>query len=417
MRILFVTPYVPSLIRVRPFNFIRQLSRRHEVSLICLAQDDSADADAIEQLRCCCEKVYALPLAKGRSLIRCFRRLLSRAPLQAVYSDLPGGRALVSQAAESGSFDLVHVEHVRGAHLAEDVSHLPRVYDSVDCITRLLKQRLADGCSAFQRALGYEELLKMRSYEPRVAAAFDSIVITSEHDRRALAYLIRRFAAWPNPSGAAGVGTSPIAVIRNGVDSEYFRPIDVQAQPATIVFSGKMGYFANASAALHFYGQVFPRIRRERPDARFRIVGSDPPDAVRRLARDPAVEVTGYVPDMRPHLASAGVVVCPLTVGVGVQNKVLEAMAMAKPVVATSIACKGIRDVVDGLHLIRVDSSERMADAVLGVMDSEEYGYKLGERARRFVVANYSWETAVERLEEVYAMTIDVRRNRLPAAA
>ena len=417
MRILFVTPYVPSLIRVRPFNFIRQLSRHHEVTLICLAQDESPEADAVEQLQGYCEKVYMLPLTKSRSLVRCCRRLLSRIPLQAAYTDLPEGKDLVARIAESGGFDVLHVEHVRGARLAADVRHLPRIYDSVDCITRLLKQRLAGECGAFQRVLGYEELLKMRSYEPMVAAAFDSIVITSEYDKRALSYLIRRFVAWSDPSRAAGVGASPIAVVRNGVDSEYFRPVAAQIEPACIVFGGKMSYFANASAALRFHSEVFPRIRQKRPDARFKIVGSDPPDAVRRLARDPAVEVTGYVPDMRPHLASAGVVICPLTVGVGIQNKVLEAMAMARPAVATSVACKGIRGAVNGQHLIRTDAPDEMADVILGLMDNPEQARRLGERARRFVVASYSWETAAERLEEVYEEAITIRQGRLFAAA
>ena len=417
MRILFVTPYVPSLIRVRPFNFIKQLSRRHEVTLISLAQNDPSERDAVEQVQEYCERVYTLPLAKARSLVRCCRRLLTSMPLQAAYTELPRARDIVARAAESGGFDVLHVEHVRGAHLAESVRSLPRVYDSVDCITRLLKQRLADRCGALQRALSYGELLKMRSYEPKVAAAFDSIVITSEHDKRALEYLIRRFAAWSDPSCAAGVGASPIAVVRNGVDSDYFQPMAAQIQPASIVFSGKMGYFANVSAVLRFYGEVFPHIRQKRPDARFKIVGSDPPDAVRRLARDPAVEVTGYVPDIRPYLASAEVVVCPLTAGVGVQNKVLEAMAMAKPVVATSIACKGIRDAVNGRYLIRADASEQMADAVLSLIGNPEQGRRLGECARRFVMAGCSWKAAVERLEDVYAMTIELCRGRIPAAA
>ena len=447
MRILFITPYVPSLIRVRPFNFIKQLCKRHEVTLITLVQKSQVEADALDRMREHCVSVHGLRLSKSRSLISCCVRLLTPMPLQAAYTELPGARDLVSRVAESGSFDILHVEHIRGAHLAGRVNFLPRVYDSVDCITRLLKLRLEHQSGPLQRVLHYEELLKMRSYEPRVAASFDTVVITSEHDRRALAALIRRFVRarqngthaepdsparnalrrlirsvmenWQDARLARLSDGAParVAVVRNGVDSEYFRPTPAQVQPAGIVFVGKMSYFANASAALRFYREVFPYIRRRRPDAVFRIVGSDPPDAVRRLAADPAVEVTGYVPDVRPHLASSAVVICPIKVGVGIQNKVLEAMAMGKPVVATSAACGGIPDAVDGRHLIRADDGAHTAEAILGLLDNPEHGQKLGTRARRFVEERYSWDAAVRQLEEVYAQTVDARRSRLLARA
>ena len=445
MRILFVTPYVPSLIRVRPFNFIKQLAKRHEVTLVCLLHDEH-DAAAVEQMREYCESVYAIPLSKARSLMSCCRRLLTPVPLQAAYTDLPSARDLVTQVATNGAFDVLHVEHIRGAHLAKGVSLTARVYDSVDCITRLLKQKLAHRIGAFERALSYEELLKMRSYEPRIAATFDSVVITSERDRRALGLLIRRFVrsgrivatrtgrdaadrygqgrevppaddSDTDVGGLTGNGVSRVAVVRNGVDSEYFRPMAAQVDASSIVFSGRMSYFANASAALQFYREVFPRVRRSRPDAKFKIVGSDPPDAVRKLAGDPAVEVTGSVPDMRPHLASAGVAVCPLTIGVGIQNKALEAMAMGKPVVATPLACSGIPDAIDGRHLVRATEPARMAEAILGLMDDPEYASGLGERAWRFVEDRYSWEAAVRELEAVYARTVEMHKSRVGAAA
>ena len=407
MRILFITPYVPSLIRVRPFNFIKQLSRRHEIMLVSIVQGEK-DAAAVDQVREYCEKVYAFRLSKARSLASCCRRLLSRTPLQAAYTDLPSARTFVSRMAERGIFDLLHVEHIRGAHLVGGVKCIPRIFDSVDCITRLLKLRLAQQRGTFQRALGYEELLKMRSYEPTVAAAFDSVVITSRHEKRALEWLMQR---------SQNAESSRVAVVGNGVDSDYFRPMENETPSGTIVFSGKMSYFPNVTGVLHFYSEVFPRIRRRRPDARLKIVGSDPPDAIRRLARDPAVEVTGYSPDIRPHIASAEVVVCPLTIGVGIQNKVLEAMAMGKPVVATSVACKGIPDAFDGRDLIYADEPSEMAESVLRIMDNPQLGQRLGENARRLVGERYSWDAVARELEAVHAYTVDAYRGQILTAA
>lgn len=442
MRILFVTPYVPSPIRVRPFNFIKHLSRRHDVTLICLMQGDAHEEDALALLRDHCRSIYALPIRKFRSLLNCCCRLLTNTPLQAAYTELPEARDLVTRAAESGEFDLLHVEHLRGAYLASGTRHIPRVYDSVDCITRLLKQRLHDGCGPLQRLLSYEELLKMRLYEPKVAETFDSIIITSESDRRVLEFLMRRLADQltslrdqPHDHGAedrrmlrrlaeyvqdarlSRAADARVQVVPNGVDSEYFRPLPLETRPGSVVFSGKMGYFANVSAVEHFYRRILPRIREKRPHVTFKIVGSDPAESVRRLASDPCVEVTGYVPDIRPHLARADVVVCPLTVGVGIQNKMLEAMAMSKAVVATCIASRGIPGLVDRVHMIRADDPERFADAVITLLDNPELSRRIGQDAREFVMHHFSWDVATRSLETVHERAVGACQTRLSVAA
>ncbi|MHB0912824.1 MAG: glycosyltransferase [Armatimonadota bacterium] len=412
MRILFVTPYVPSLVRVRPLNFLKQLSARNEVTLVSLAPGDLDEADSLARVSEYCEKVHVLPLSRTESLLSCCRRLFTSMPLQAAYTRFPAGRDFVAGLARSGAYDVLHIEHIRGAHLADGIEGIPKVYDSVDCITRLLNQLLDRERGLFSRSQNYEELMKMRSYEARVAAEFDRVVVTSEPDRRALLHLIRRFAggldgrrmlrriAEELQDIRLGLAGERVSVVRNGVDTDYFRHSSGPVERGVIAMSGKMSYSPNASAALAFY-KVFRRIREVRPEVRFRIIGSDPTEAVKRLAEDPSVEVTGYVPDIRPHLASAEVIVCPLAVGVGIQNKVLEAMAMGKPVVATPVACKGIPDAVDGLHLVRAHLAG-MAEAVLGLLPDPDRGRRLGEAARELVVSEYGWDAAARSLEEIY---------------
>lgn len=425
MRILFVTPYVPSLVRVRPYNFIKRLSRYHEITLLALAYGDEAEASALEQLRDLCERVIILPLSKRQAVQNCCRRLLSPMPLQAAYTQLPEAKKLLSSLVEDSPFDLVHVEHIRAAHLVEGISRIPKIFDSVDCITRLLKFRLSRSVSPVKRALDYEELMKMRSYEPRTASAFDSIVMTSRQDKKALEHLLRRFSRnSSNGNGKNGSGHtdgdngeySRISVVPNGVDCDYFRPAAAE-DSVEVVFSGRMAYYPNTQAALSFYHEVFPRIRRVRPTARFKIIGSDPPESIRKLAGDPNVEVTGYVPDIRPQLASARVIVCPITIGVGIQNKVLEAMAMAKPVVASSVASRGIPGLLEGRHLLREDEPAGMSRAILNLLENPGEAYDLGRRARDFVETKYSWEAASRQLEQVYLQAAGLRETRLPAAA
>lgn len=408
MRILFVTPYLPSLMRVRPFNFIKRLSVRHEITLVSLTQGDESEADSLRELAKRCAEIHTVKLSKVGSLASCLRRLPSSMPLQVAYTDMPVGRDLVTRLAGDRSFDLIHVEHIRGAHLANRVRHIPKVYDAVDCMTRLLKFRLSHEKSVLHRAISVQELLKMKAYEPKVACSFDNVIITSRRDQKALEALMKLHAN--------GNGPSPVSVVPNGVDSDYFRPSSNGAS-SDIVFCGRMSYFANSSAASRFYHEAFPNIKRVCPDARLKIVGSDPPDSIRRLAQDPSVEVTGYVPDVRPYLASAGVVVCPLVVGVGVQNNVLEAMAMGKAVVATSVACKGIPELVDGQHLLQADDPIRMAGSVIILLGNPLYAQSLGEHARRLVEDKYSWKAAVEQLEAVHMQAAGMSRSRKLAAA
>lgn len=410
MRILFVTPYVPSLIRVRPYNLIKHLSRRHDITLVALMQGDPSEEDAVEEMRSYCEKVYLLPVSKWKALVSCGVNLFGRAPLQAAYTFTRSGRRFILQVAESGQFDLVHVEHIRGAHLVLGIKGIPRVFDSVDCITRLIKQRLRDERTLTGRLLNREELFKMRDYEPRIASLFDGIVMTTERDRRVLGHLIRRLEARKDSA-------ERVHVVRNGVDHEYFKPMEGNLQKDTVVFSGKMGYYPNAAAVLRFYQEAFPLIRRENPRARFKIVGSNPPEAVRRLSSDPSVEVTGYVDDIRPHISSAGVVVCPMTVGVGIQNKMLEAMSMEKPVVASSVASRGIPDAVDGRHLMLADTPEEIAGCVLDIMRNYRHGVLIGKSSRRLVTENYSWESVIRVLEGIYnSVFYEYKHNSARAA-
>ncbi len=236
---------------------------------------------------------------------------------------------------------------------------------------------------------------------------------------------MRTRSAYPREHHAGRGGTDcpdkpaqlDVAVVSNGVDSEYFRPMDLPVDENCIAFTGKMSYVANASSVLHFYRKIFPRIRAKCPGSRFKIIGSSPPDCIRKLEDDPAVTVTGYVPDIRPQLGSAAVVVCPLTVGVGIQNKVLEAMAMAKPVVSTSVACSGIPEAVHGHHLIRADNPENFADEVLRLLEHPRRRVQLGENACQLVCTQYSWDGAAQALEQVYAEAADMHKRRLSLAA
>jgi sugar transferase (PEP-CTERM/EpsH1 system associated) len=190
------------------------------------------------------------------------------------------------------------------------------------------------------------------------------------------------------------------AVLKNGVDLEYFRPRPADAEPGRIVFTGVMDYLPNADACVHFAREVLPRVRERFPSARFSIVGAHPAPRVRRLARLRAVEVTGFVPDTRDWLARASVAVAPLRIARGIQNKVLEALAMGLPVVGTTAATQGIEG-TPLVHYLVADDAEAEAEAVIGLLADPAAARALGLRGRRLVEERYDWERTLEPLDRL----------------
>ena len=169
----------------------------------------------------------------------------------------------------------------------------------------------------------------------------------------------------------------------------------------TVVFTGKMSYHANVAAVLYFAREVLPYIWASAPDVRFQIVGKDPPEAVRQLAADERIQVTGTVDDLRPYLAQATVAVCPALYAVGVQNKVLEAMAMGAPVVSTHAGCAALA-AEEGREILAADGEEGLAAAVLQILSDSALAERVAAAGRRYVETHHSWEAGARRLVEVY---------------
>jgi sugar transferase (PEP-CTERM/EpsH1 system associated) len=190
-----------------------------------------------------------------------------------------------------------------------------------------------------------------------------------------------------------------VHVVTNGVDLDYFRREQVTEEPACI-FIGALDYRPNVDAATWFVAEVWPALYRRRPELRFRVVGRRPVAAVRRLGQVPGVEVIGEVPDVRPWLARSAVVVAPLRLGRGVQNKVLEALAMAKACVASPAALAGLR-ARPGVEVLSATTPAEWVEAITRLLDDSNLRRKLGDAGRGYVEAHHAWDTCLERLAEI----------------
>ena len=399
MRILFVTPYPPSRIRVRSYGFFTQLQSEHEVTLVtqCASEQEFADADALRKRG---HEVVVVPESKRQAALRSGLALLSSYPLQVAYARSERFTQVVSNLLASRSFDVVHVEHLRGIASMELLaqSH-PMVWDAVDCISLLFKQAMVGGHNLSVRALARLEHKRTKYYEAELLTRLRRVVVTSDRDRRAMIEL--RDGRAPDLQNPRHVDGATITVLPNGVDLEYFTPTDLKRRRFNLVFSGKMSYHANVATAIYLYQQIMPLIWQRCPQATLTIVGSNPPKVIQRLAADPRVEVTGHVEDIRPYIARAEVMVSPMVYSVGIQNKVLEAMALGTPVVVASGATAALT-LRPGHALLVAGSPGDFAEAALRIMEDAELRTELSQKGREYVEQQHNWRMITNRLVSIY---------------
>jgi len=407
MNVLFVVPYVPNKIRVRPYNWIRYLSRLgHHITLftVCTNQEDHRSLEELEKY---CDQIQQVDLPAWRSLVNCALALPTRQPLQSVYSwdaSLADGLfTLASQNSGSEAYDILHVEHLRGARYGLDFlsrskaikNRPPVVWDSVDSISLLFRQAMVQSKSFFNRGVTRFELGRTEAYEGWLVDQFDSVLVTSKHDQQALIDLAQDAGA-----------EKQINVLPNGVDLEYFTPeMAGERQDRMVVLSGKMSYHANVTMVVDFIEKIMPHVWNHKPEVKVWIVGKDPPPRLNAYAENANVYVTGTVEDIRPYLRKATISASPIPYGVGIQNKVLEAMACGTPVVASQQAVSAL-DIRADEEVMVASSPDEFAEKMLSLFDSAELRSEVGAAGRRYVERNHDWGTATRQLSDIYSQTM-----------
>lgn len=390
MNILYLAhriPYPPDKgEKIRAFHQIRYLSMKHRVHVAALI-DDPDDRRHAETLARYCASVDVVYRSRGLANVAAAAALLTDRPLSVASFFSRALSEKVRRRLGSETIDRIFVYSCAMAEYVRDVSGIPKLADFVDIDSD--KWRLYAEHHSFPRSWIYRlEADRLARYEERMAQAFDRIVVVSEQE----ADLLRR-----------RVTDRPVAVISNGVDLDYFRPTSAgkgESEEPTLVFTGVMDYFPNVDAMVYFCRDIFPAVMRALPETRLFIVGRNPTPAVRRLGRDRHVIVTGSVPDVRPYLEQAHVAIAPFRLARGVQNKVLEAMAMERPVVGTPQAFQGVQATSeDGIR--REDTAEGFAKAVLALLGDPALRRRRANQARRYVENRHQWADHGAQLERL----------------
>jgi polysaccharide biosynthesis protein PslH len=402
-RLLFLAhriPYPPDKgEKIRAWHMLEHLARDWAVDLGCLV-DDPADAQHLSVLRGCCTEVHAAPVTRSGRIARTLFGTRPGEPLSLAWFHEPGLARWVRAGLGARRYEAVLVySSAMATYVPPGPGGPLRILDMVDVDSEKWRAYAASAGGP-KRLVWAREARTLLAFERRVAAQFDRTLLVSAQEAQTFAMLAPEVA-------------SRIDWVENGVDVARFDPEcdwpdPYAAESPAIVFTGTMDYRPNVEAVSFFATEVMPRLASLSPAPHFHIVGANPSPAVRALAELPRVHVTGSVPDMRPYLAHAAVAVAPLRIARGIQNKVLEAMAMARPVVASPEAHEGVRAVA-GRDLLVADGAEAMAAAVTQVLAGGMPG--LGTAARAAVLAGYDWKATLARLDDIL-----VAASRMKAA-
>lgn len=385
-------PYPPDKgDKIRSWNFLRHLAGRYRIHLGCFV-DDPHDWQFESVLRELCAECCILGLDSGRARFRSLRGLATGLPLTLpYYFDRRMARwtgEILARPDVTRVF--VYCSAMAQYVLAPSPRPLRRIADFVD-VDSAKWTAYAQRFSMLKARLFAREGVRLAQVERAIAAAFDRTLFSTAAE----AALFR---------SAAPALDAKIAAVANGIDSDFFSPDRIYANPypsgrIPLVFTGAMDYWPNIDAVIHFAREIFPALRRHLPQASFIIVGANPSPDVMALAAAEDIVVTGRVPDVRPFTAHARAVLAPLRIGRGVQNKVLEGMAMGKAVVASPEALEGIAARAGSEVLVAADPDAFIA-AICRAVDPEAGG-EIGRRARRRVVADYGWARSLGQLDAI----------------
>jgi len=401
MKILFICHRIPHPPdkgdKIRSYNILRYLVKKHDVYLAFII-DEKKDGRSLEDLSrmvkgLCFDKVHPLP----RKILSSLAFIHSK-PISAFFFYSRKIQKWIDDLLARSEIDAVlcssspTAEYLfRSRHYGSKLKQISCTIDLID-VDSYKWEQYAQGSKGLMRIVYSLEARYLRKYEEKIAARFNQILLTTPSEQ---ALFLKRIPA------------TNTKVVVNGVNFEYFSnssqfAIETNGPGPVLAFVGAMDYYPNVDGVSWFVQDIYPMIQEVYPNITFYIVGSHPSTTVRRLAQARhGVEVTGYVEDIRPYLAGANVCVVPLHIARGVQNKVLEAMAMGKALVCTPQALEGI-DAEPGKHVLTAVDADAFASAVIRLLSDKDQISEMGLRARMFVEEHYSWQSNLALLDTIF---------------
>jgi polysaccharide biosynthesis protein PslH len=372
--------------RIRSFNILRELKRRHHITYLAFCDEDGGSAVDLARERSgeYCHELITVPhRIHPKFTARFFgdlaQNLFSPVPLFVERFESDAMKQAIGQQLESGCYDLMVCDFLMPSiNIPDTVSHVPSLLFQHNVEAMIRRRQFEVETNPVKRAVFRSQWRKSEHFEGLSCRRFDQVVAVSREDAETL---------------ARDYDVDSVTDIPTGVDIDYFRSgRRERIKPNTIVFTGSMDWLPNDDAIQFFVESIMPRIRQSIPDATLTVVGRNPrPKLVQLGERDPSISITGRVDDIRPYVEQAAAYVVPLRIGGGTRLKIYEAMAMEKAVVSTSIGAEGLH-VTDGKHLILADDPQSFADAVIRVLKNPSFANLIASNAAQMVREQFGWD-------------------------
>ena len=391
MKILFLSPTVPFPLtdggRIRVFNLLKQIAAKSDITLLAL-ETQPTDEEGVAELQQLGVQVHLVPNAPTlprvslRTLINAFHR---QQPITVARYDLPAYRQKFKELIATEDYDLVHYEmfHTAQFHTETD---LPGVLSQQNVDSEIWRRLCGETANPFYKFVYWTQQRAFQRYERVLSPKFDAVTCTSDIDATVFQHHCAEDA---------------IAIIPNGVDVTHFQPDFTTEAPAHLIYIGSMAWYPNEDAVAFFADEILPGIQSEVPEVQFSIVGGNPSARVQKLEEREGVIVTGRVPEIKPYFAESTVFVVPLRIGSGTRLKILEALAMGKAIVSTSVGAEGL-DLKDGEEIFIADEPKPFAEAVTRLLTDPALRRRIGENGRARVEKDYDWRSIGEKLYQLY---------------
>ena len=392
--------------KLRTWHVMRHLARRHTITYLSFADPSQTENDR-QGMREVCDRLETVPRTDARKGTAGFyldaaRYLVNPLPYAVAKYRSAAYAARLNTLLAEDDFDVVVCDFLPPAANLPSPIRVPSVLFTHNVEAEIWRRHVETAANPVSQALLRQQWRRMLRFEGDTLSRFDHVLAVSQSDADTFARL------YP------GSVDRPVQVVQTGVDTSYFAPQPDAVRRAHLVFTGSMDWLPNEDGMLYFARDILPLIRASEPDVTVSIVGRAPTPAVRRLADDAAIEVTGRVDDVRPHVAAGDVYIVPLRIGGGTRLKIFEAMAMGKAVVSTTIGAEGL-PVTQGKNIVIADQPAEFAQAVVRLVRDQATRQQIEAAARRLVVDHYDWSAVANDFETALASARGDERVRLSA--
>lgn len=384
MKLLYIVSRFPYPLdkgdKLRAYHQIKYLSKKHEI-ILCTLNEKKLHPDAITELKKYCRHIEVINISPLQTLVNTLKAFFKNSPFQVEYFYNKKAQKRIDQLIKEQKPDHIFCQLIRTAEYVKNVSDIPKTLDYMDSLS-LGMQRRKKISPAILKPIISLEYKKLYNYEKNIFKAFANKIVISEYDRDHI----------NNPNN------NEIHVVKNGVDTSYFQPKNSEKK-YDLVFNGNMNYLPNIITAEYLVNKVLPLLKEKCGTVKLLLSGVNPSLRVRKLASKDVI-VSGWVEDIRTSYYQSKIFIAPMQIGSGLQNKLLEAMAMSIPCITSALANNAIK-AIPGKHLLIAETPEEYASEVTRILNDPVLYKDLAKAGRVFVEENFSWELMNEKLEKV----------------